>query len=211
MVDDRYQELMAARNERGLTPDERDELLWLRSERAKAKAVARGRAARTRMAKREEARRFAVGTAVLEAGVSSDDPAHIARLVRYGEAMIKAGVVTDDPELVRKELEKLVRVIGLERAGGRGVRRDRLMAEISERTGAPQATCRVVVDALTAIVVERMRAGLELRLARFGSFVPRRREARDGRNPSTGAPVVVRGRTIVRFRAAKAVRDVLVD
>ena len=91
------------------------------------------------------------------------------------------------------------------------MRRDRLMAEISERTGARPATCAAVIDALVAIVVERMRAGLELRLARFGVFVPIRREARRGRNPGTGAAMDVPGRTIVRFRPAKAVRDALVD
>lgn len=91
------------------------------------------------------------------------------------------------------------------------MKRDRLMAEISERTGAPQATCRAVVDALTDIVVERMRAGLELRLHRFGAFIPVRREARPGRNPRTGAAVIVAGRTTVRFRAAPGVRDALVD
>lgn len=91
------------------------------------------------------------------------------------------------------------------------MRRDRLMAEISERTGVPATRCAAVVDALTEIVVERMRAGLELRLARFGSFIPRRREARRGRNPGTGVAMDVPGRTIVRFRPAKAVRDALAD
>ena len=91
------------------------------------------------------------------------------------------------------------------------MRRDRLMAEISERTGVPAKACATVVDALTEIVVERMRAGLELRLARFGGFVPVRREARRGRNPRTGAAMDLPGRTIVRFRPAQAVRDALVD
>lgn len=91
------------------------------------------------------------------------------------------------------------------------MRRDRLMAEISERTGVRAKRCAAVVDALTEIVVERVRAGLELRLARFGGFVPLRREAGKGCDPRTGRPIDVPGRTIVRFRPAKAVRDALVD
>ncbi len=211
MEDDRYGELMAAQKERRLSVEERDELLALKGERMKERGTAKVRRARERMAKREAARRLAVGRTVLEAGVSSDDPAHIVRVLRYGEAMIAAGFATDDDALLRQRAQKMVRFMELARAGGRGVRRDRLMAEISERTGVSAKACAAVVDALTEIVVERMRAGLELRLARFGSFVPRRREARDGRNPRTGAAVVVPGRTIVRFRPAQAVRDVLVD
>lgn len=107
MSTDRYQELVAARNVRALSADEKDELLALQGARLKARGEAKLRASRERTAKREAARRMAIGTAVVKAGVSSEDPAHLAAALRYGEALIAAGFATDNDTLLREGAERL--------------------------------------------------------------------------------------------------------
>ena len=107
MAGGRYEELMAARKERRLSVEERDELLALKGERTRERGTAQVRRARERMAKREAAHRMAVGASVLEAGVSSEDPTHLAAVIRYGEALIAAGFVTDDDDRLHEGAARL--------------------------------------------------------------------------------------------------------
>jgi DNA-binding protein HU-beta len=46
-------------------------------------------------------------------------------------------------------------------------------------------------------------------LVGFGTFSVTRREARDGRNPRTGAPIKIKSAKLPRFRAGKALKEAL--
>ncbi|MEN9873875.1 MAG: hypothetical protein RL186_772 [Pseudomonadota bacterium] len=65
------------------------------------------------------------------------------------------------------------------------------------------------IDALTAAIVATLKKGDEVALAPLGKFKVSKREARQGRNPSTGAPVAIKAATVAKFQAAKALKDAL--
>lgn len=65
-----------------------------------------------------------------------------------------------------------------------------------------QAT-QIVNDVFSSIAAT-LRNGDAVRLAGFGSFVVRERNARAGRNPKTGEALTIPARKVVRFRPASA-------
>lgn len=63
---------------------------------------------------------------------------------------------------------------------------------------------------LTAIVDEIMAAvadGNKVTFVGFGSFEPRERQAREGRNPKTGAAMTIPATRVPSFSAGKAFKD----
>ena len=67
---------------------------------------------------------------------------------------------------------------------------------------------RAVDAALEAIVVA-LKAGDNVTLAGFGTFLSVQRAARTGRNPRTGETIPIEPTTVPRFRAGKALKDAL--
>lgn len=46
-------------------------------------------------------------------------------------------------------------------------------------------------------------------LVGFGTFTKTRQKARKGRNPQTGAPIKIKARNVVKFKAGKALKDAI--
>jgi len=46
-------------------------------------------------------------------------------------------------------------------------------------------------------------------LVGFGTFTKVRQKARKGRNPQTGAPIKIKARNAVKFKAGKALKDAI--
>lgn len=69
----------------------------------------------------------------------------------------------------------------------------------------------VEVERVVAIVFESVAQTLEkgarVELRGFGTFAPRHRKARAGRNPRTGVPVSVPEKFVPFFRAGKELRE----
>lgn len=73
-------------------------------------------------------------------------------------------------------------------------------------------TRREAAQALAVVldgVVESIRAGEKVELRGFGSFRTRRRQARQGRNPRTGAKVKVGAKVVLYFKPGKQLREIL--
>lgn len=73
-------------------------------------------------------------------------------------------------------------------------------------------TRREAAQALAVVldgVVESIRAGEKVELRGFGSFRTRRRQARQGRNPRTGAKVKVDAKVVPYFKPGKQLREIL--
>lgn len=66
-------------------------------------------------------------------------------------------------------------------------------------------TLSVVLDA----VVEAIKGGEKVELRGFGSFRTRQRQARQGRNPRTGAQVKVPPKSVPYFKPGKQLREIL--
>ena len=83
-----------------------------------------------------------------------------------------------------------------------------IRSELVERVAAqnPHLYARdveAVVSAILGRVAEALVAGDRVELRDFGSFTVKRREARHGRNPRTGAKVDVAAKADVRFKPGK--------
>ena len=73
-------------------------------------------------------------------------------------------------------------------------------------------TRREAADALTVVldgVIEAIQEGEKVELRGFGSFRTRKRQARQGRNPRTGAQVKVPPKVVPYFKPGKQLREIL--
>ena len=88
-----------------------------------------------------------------------------------------------------------------------------LTQKLAATTGLTQAKASEVVDALfstdpgTGIIALELNAGGDVNIAGFGKFESRRREARVGRNPATGATIQIAAKSVPAFKAGKGLRD----
>lgn len=78
------------------------------------------------------------------------------------------------------------------------------MAEtMAESAGITKAEAARAIDAFARAVQEATDQGGSVVLQGFGTFAPRHRAARIGRNPATGEAIEIAASTTLGFRAAK--------
>ena len=82
-----------------------------------------------------------------------------------------------------------------------------LIDEIAKSAGLSKAAASRALDATTAAVTNALKKGDLVTLIGFGSFYVGKREARNGRNPRTGATISIKAATSPKFRAGKALKD----
>jgi integration host factor subunit beta len=63
-----------------------------------------------------------------------------------------------------------------------------------------------VINAILEQIIEALAQGDRVELRGFGAFSARRREARNGRNPRTGAAVSISAKALPFFRTGKELR-----
>ena len=84
-----------------------------------------------------------------------------------------------------------------------------LVVEIAARSGLNQAQARDALDAFVASVSTSLKAGKEVRVMGFGSFVPVARAAGVARNPKTGEKVRRAASQTCRFRVGDRLKNTL--
>jgi integration host factor subunit beta len=84
-----------------------------------------------------------------------------------------------------------------------------LIEELSASAEITRKHSEVIVDAVFSSISTALQNGEKIELRGFGSFRLRRRESRTGRNPKTGAGVVVPAKTVPSFKPGKALREML--
>lgn len=65
------------------------------------------------------------------------------------------------------------------------------------------------IDTLFEAIAKTLKRGDKVAIAGVGTFSVRKREARVGRNPATGATIKIKASKNVAFKAAKALRDAI--
>lgn len=63
------------------------------------------------------------------------------------------------------------------------------------------------VNAVFANIEQCMKDGDKASFVGFGTFSTSRRAARDGRNPRTGEKIKIKAKTLVKFKAGKALEE----
>lgn len=94
----------------------------------------------------------------------------------------------------------------------KAVGKHELISAMKKETGALREECELVFDAfIEEISTQTMIEGNAVLLSCFGTFAPRLKKARAGRNPKTGAPAIVAARDKLTFSASDVFRDELAN
>lgn len=94
-----------------------------------------------------------------------------------------------------------------------GVNRTELTEALARSAGMSRTDAALAVEGLfdprKGVIARALRRRRTVRITGFGTFVPRRREARIGRDPRTGEPIRIPAGTSIRFRPGKPLRETL--
>jgi DNA-binding protein HU-beta len=82
-----------------------------------------------------------------------------------------------------------------------------LVAAIASKAQTSKKDAETVLDATLATVIETVAAGDKVTLVGFGSFEPRDRQAREGRNPKTGETMTIPAMRVPAFSAGKLFKE----
>ena len=81
--------------------------------------------------------------------------------------------------------------------------KEELVQEIAKKTKVTQKDAAEVLNALVDTVQKTVAKGNKVTLVGFGTFESRKRAARTGRNPQTGAEIKIAAKTVPVFSAGK--------
>ena len=82
-----------------------------------------------------------------------------------------------------------------------------LIDKISEKTELTKKDAESFLNAFIESVTEAVASNDKVQLVGFGTFELRRREARDGRDPRTGATIKIPACNTPAFKAGKGFKD----
>jgi integration host factor subunit alpha len=81
-----------------------------------------------------------------------------------------------------------------------------LVELIYGRSGTSKKEAAEIVETVLAIVSECLRRGEKVKISGFGTFAVNRKRARQGRNPQTGAPIVIDPRSVLSFKPSQVLK-----
>ena len=81
--------------------------------------------------------------------------------------------------------------------------KEELVQEISKKAKVTQKDAGEVLNALVDTIQKTVAKGKKVTLVGFGTFEPRKRAARTGRNPQTGKEISIPAKTVPVFSAGK--------
>ena len=85
--------------------------------------------------------------------------------------------------------------------------KNELVASLAEKTGLKKTEVEKVLKAFTETVTDELKKGEKIQLVGIGTFETATREAREGRNPRTGATMKIAATKAPKFKAGKALKD----
>ena len=78
---------------------------------------------------------------------------------------------------------------------------------VAAKAGVSKALAERAIDTTFEAIVRALKRGDSVTVVGFGTFAVRRREARMGRNPKTGAPMRIAAARTAAFKAGKGLKD----
>ena len=84
-----------------------------------------------------------------------------------------------------------------------------LIDKIAAGAGISKADAKKALDATTNALKEALVAGDKIQLVGFGTFEVAERAARTGKNPQTGKAIQIPASKAPKFKAGKALKDVV--
>jgi DNA-binding protein HU-beta len=80
---------------------------------------------------------------------------------------------------------------------------------VADEAELSKADAGRALEAIIEVVKKALKKGDSVALVGFGTFVVRKRAARTGRNPRTGAQIKIKASKNPSFKAGKALKDAL--
>ena len=84
-----------------------------------------------------------------------------------------------------------------------------LVAAMAEQTNLSKKDAEAALKAFIDVVSEELKKGEKVQLVGFGTFEVSERAAREGRNPQTGETMEIKASKTPKFKAGKAVKDMM--
>lgn len=87
------------------------------------------------------------------------------------------------------------------------MKKDELVAAIADKAELSKADADRALAALVDTVTSTFAGGDKLQIPGLGTFEPRARSAREGRNPQSGETIKIAATTVPGFKAATAFKN----
>ena len=87
--------------------------------------------------------------------------------------------------------------------------KEELVKEVAKKAKVSQKAAADVLSATIDTVQKTVAKGKKVTLVGFGTFEARKRKARTGRNPQTGAAIKIAAKTVPAFSAGKKFKDLV--
>ncbi len=85
--------------------------------------------------------------------------------------------------------------------------KNELIAAVADETGKSKSDVSAILASLAGVVAKTLKSGGDVTLGGIGKLAAAKREAREARNPSTGAMIKVPAKTVVKFKVTKDLAD----
>ena len=84
-----------------------------------------------------------------------------------------------------------------------------LIAAMAEQAQISKKDAEAALKAFTDVVANELKANGKVQLVGFGTFEVSERAAREGRNPQTGETMTIAASKAPKFKAGKALKDMI--
>ena len=84
-----------------------------------------------------------------------------------------------------------------------------LVAAMAAKADLSKKDAEAALKAFTDVVAEELKKDEKIQLVGFGTFEVSKRAAREGRNPQTGAVMKIPASKAPKFKAGKALKDIV--
>lgn len=78
-----------------------------------------------------------------------------------------------------------------------------LIAKLADDAGVTKTQANAALDSFIEAVTKTLKGGGKVTLVGFGTFSVAKRQARNGRNPQTGAVIKIKAKKVAKFKAGK--------
>ncbi|OGB83934.1 DNA-binding protein HU [candidate division TM6 bacterium RIFCSPHIGHO2_12_FULL_32_22] len=84
-----------------------------------------------------------------------------------------------------------------------------LVEQMSKVTRLPKATCKAALEGFISVISSALKKDKSVVLTGFGTFSVMKRKSRTGVNPATGVKMKIPARKVPKFKAGRALKDMV--
>ncbi len=93
------------------------------------------------------------------------------------------------------------------KAATKAMTKQDLIDAVASACSMTKDNAKTAVETMLSNIKDALKKGEDVRIPDFGTFKVSKREARDGRNPSTGATIKIPASIVPKFQPAKGLKD----